>query len=85
MVNKIIALSDEDFIKLAISLTPEEREYLKEKIAKSCVTCTNGLCRVEADEKLGVDENGNPEGYTCLGWNNDKMIGQMEKMLHSIK
>ncbi len=61
-------------------LTPEERLYIKSLVSKSCDTCTNGSCRVESFEKVGLDEDGKIQGSSCLGWENNRIIGEY-KML----
>jgi len=74
-----IVIPDEDKFYQAISdlLTPEEKNFIRENlINKSCMNCTNGLCRVEYQEKIGYDELGNPEGSECIGWDNSKIIGK---------
>jgi hypothetical protein len=61
-------------------LTPEERLYIKSLVSKSCDTCLNGSCRVESFEKVGLDEDGKLQGSNCLGWENNRIIGEY-KML----
>ena len=49
------------------------KEKAKEKINKkeqSCSTCQNLSCRVETKEKIGVDKDGHPIGYNCIGYIN---------------
>ena len=43
---------------------------------KSCMNCTNGSCKVEYNEKVGVDEYGKPQGSDCSGWFNAELIGR---------
>lgn len=57
-------------------LTPEERQYIKLLISKSCNTCTNGSCRIQSFEKTGLDEYGKPQGSSCVGWENNRIIGE---------
>ncbi len=65
------------YIKLANSLSKEDREYLKQLIENRCCSnCTNGSCRIENCEKVGLDEFGKPQGSSCLGWNNNELIGR---------
>ena len=70
--------NDKDFyIELAYQLTPKEREELKHLIQnKGCINCTNGTCRVENDEKVGLNELNQPQGYHCYSWNNPELIGR---------
>ena len=77
LIEQIVKNSDEFYANLASMLSPEEREYLKQLIEnRSCQNCTNGNCRVEQCEKVGVDEFGKPQGSSCLGWNNPILIGK---------
>ena len=48
-------------------LTPEERQYIKSLLPKSCDTCSNGCCRVEQVDK---------PIYDCIGWENNRIVGQ---------
>lgn len=65
------------YINAYNSLSPKERLSIIDKlINKGCVNCRNGLCRIESYEKVGYDEDGNLEGYQCLGWNNEKIVGK---------
>ena len=57
-------------------LTPEERHEIKLFISKGCSTCLNGSCRIETFEKVGLDENGQVQGSNCLGWENNRIIGE---------
>ena len=61
-------------------LAPEERLYIKSLVSKSCNTCSNGSCRVESFEKVGLDEHGKLQGSSCPGWENNRIIGEY-KML----
>lgn len=77
LIEQIIENPSEFYIKLANVLTVEEREYLKQLIEnRSCSNCTNGSCRVEQSEKVGLDEEGKPQGSNCLSWNNSELIGR---------
>ena len=40
------------------------------------MNCTNGSCRVEYDEKIGVAEFGKPQGNDCADWFNAELIGR---------
>ena len=66
-------MKNDIYIKVYNSLSPKERLKL---INKGCINCCNGLCRVESDEKVGYDKNGNLEGYQCLGWDNEEIVGK---------
>ena len=48
-------------------LTPEERQYIKSLLPKSCDTCSNGCCRVEQIDK---------PIYDCIGWENNRIVGE---------
>ena len=53
---------------------------------RACTNCTNPDCRVEYDEKIGLDEFGQEQGSKCLGWINEEMIVQEQiKVLRKIK
>ena len=77
IIEQIIENPREFYIKLESVLTVEEREYLKQLIEnRSCLNCTNGSCRVEQCEKVGLDDEGKPQGSNCLSWNNPELIGR---------
>jgi len=77
LIEKMIENPQEFYIKIAKSLSKEEREYLKKLINnKSCMNCTNKNCRVEYSERIGLDDQGKPQGNSCLGWNNPELIGR---------
>ena len=40
------------------------------------MNCTNLICRVETSEKIELDENGNPNSFSCNSWDNLEMIGR---------
>ena len=44
----------------------------EEKQPQNCMTCTNMSCQVEYMDKIGMDEQGRPNGTNCLGWENHK-------------
>lgn len=77
LLNRIVA-NPNDFYKIICDeLTAEERVFiLKQLENKCCMNCTNGSCRVEYDEKVGVDEFGKPRGSECVGWFNAELIGR---------
>lgn len=65
------------YIQLASSLSFEEREYLMNSLeVRGCDNCTSGSCKVESYEKVGLDEFGNSQGSSCLGWQNAELIGR---------
>ncbi len=77
IIQKIVENPKEFYIKLASSLSIEEREYLKKLIKnRCCENCTNGSCKVETCEKIGLDELGQSQGSNCLEWNNYELIGR---------
>lgn len=77
IIESIAENPKEFYIKLASLLSPQEREYLKELIKnRCCENCANGSCKAETDEKIGLDELGQPQGNNCLGWNNYELIGR---------
>lgn len=77
IIQKVVENSSEFYIKLANVLSIEEREYLKQSIENRCCSnCTNGSCRIEHGEKVGLDELGSPQGSNCLGWNNPELVGR---------
>ena len=43
---------------------------------RGCDNCTSGSCKVESYEKVGLDEFGNSQGSSCLGWQNAELIGR---------
>ncbi len=78
--NRYVLLNNNLQNTIGKELTPEERLYIKSLVSKSCDTCTNGSCRVESFEKVGLDEDGKLQGSSCLGWENNRIIGEY-KML----
>lgn len=63
-------------------MTAEIQELLRIRkmlINKSCLSCTNGCCRVPIEEKTRL-EDGKPAGDMCVGWQNPK-IEQKAKRL----
>ncbi len=77
LIEQIIESPSEFYVKLASELSSEEREYLKQLIENRCCrNCTNGSCKIEQCEKVGLDEFGQPQGSSCLGWNNPELIGK---------
>ena len=65
----LISVDDKSLFYRSIgdNLTPEEKEYIKLQIEKSCTTCANMTCRVEQYEKPISD---------CVGWENNRVIGE---------
>ena len=65
------------YCEICYAMPPEERILiLKHLQNKSCQTCTNGSCNVQAWEKVGIDESGYPMGHNCIGWFNPSLIGK---------
>ncbi len=57
------------------TITSLEKFEIKQQIDnKGCFNCTNPSCRVPSIEKVGLDKDGNIQGNSCLGWNNDELI-----------
>ena len=77
LINRILENPTEFYKKICDELTAEERVFILKCLEnKSCMNCTNGSCRVEYDEKVGVDELGKPQGSQCVGWYNAELIGR---------
>lgn len=77
LIEQIMENPSEFYVKVASKLSPEEREHLKQLIEnRCCINCTNGSCRIETCEKVGLDEFGKPQGSSCLSWNNPELIGK---------
>ncbi len=77
LIERIIDKPSDFYIKLAAVLRPEEREFLRRLIEnRSCMNCTNVSCRVEQSEKVGLDELGQPEGSSCVSWDNPELVGR---------
>lgn len=58
-------------------------EIEKRELQTSCMNCTNGTCRVEYKEKVGLDEYGRAQGSDCFGWKNPEIVEKhkiLEKM-----
>jgi len=67
IIDDIIEQPDVFYRMVGEQLTPEERQYIKSSLSKSCDTCSNGCCRVEqVDKPL----------YDCVDWENNVIIGQ---------
>lgn len=78
LIAKVIERPEDFYRKLAETLSPEEREYMKLLLQdKSCMNCMNQCCRVESSEKVGLDETGKPQGSECIRWNNPELIGRL--------
>lgn len=85
VIEKIVESPSEFYMKVAYALSVEEREHLKELIeTRSCNSCTNGSCRVENSEKVGLDESGKPQGSNCLSWNNPELVGRQRVLTKQI-
>jgi hypothetical protein len=58
-----------------INLTPEERNTITTSLeGKCCDNCINGCCTVPIEEKIGLDEDGLPQGSHCIGWQNEEIV-----------
>jgi len=69
--------SNKSYEKVWEVLSQEERLFIIKNLEnKSCMNCTNGICRVEYTEKIGFDEFGKPQGSECIGWTNPELIGK---------
>ena len=67
----------EFYEKICDAMSPEERIVLtKQLINRSCMSCTNGSCRVPYNEKIGIEEDGSAPGESCLGWSNPIIVGK---------
>ncbi len=80
-IEKILKGNETDlrqfYESVADNMLPNERQLIINTLqCKSCSTCTNVTCQVETSEKIGVDEFGHPQGYSCIGWTNDELIGK---------
>lgn len=76
-IKKLVRSPSDFYIELAYSLSFEEKEALIQSLEiRDCGNCTNGGCTVESYEKVGLDEFGNPQGSSCLGWYNAELIGK---------
>lgn len=67
LISRVVKNPDLFYRKIAEELTPEERQYIKSLLPKSCVTCSNGCCRVEHVDK---------PIYDCSGWENNRIVGE---------
>ena len=67
IIDDIIEKPDVFYRMVGEQLTPEERQYIKSLLQKSCYTCSNGCCRVEQLDK---------PIYDCIGWENNRIVGQ---------
>ncbi len=77
IIERIIESPSEFYIKLANVLSLEEKEYLRKSIEnRNCKNCTNGNCKVEYYEKIGLDSLRNSQGRNCFSWNNLELIGR---------
>jgi hypothetical protein len=63
--------------KICFSLTPKEKyEIIGQLEGKCCDNCNNGCCTVPTREKIGLGEDGLPQGNNCIGWENDYIVGK---------
>lgn len=67
------------------NLTSEEifEEFYGDSLEINCCSnCSNGSCKVEYNEKVGLDEDGLPKGFGCVGYTNSK---QHKKIVKTIR
>lgn len=63
--------------KNPFNLTPDERYKITKQLdGKCCDNCTNGCCTIPTREKIGLGEDGLPQGSNCIGWENDYIVGK---------
>ena len=67
IIDDVVEQPDVFYRMIGEQLTPEERQYIKSLLPKSCDTCSNGCCRVEQVDK---------PIYDCIGWENNRIVGQ---------
>ena len=67
LISKVLENPDLFYKKIGDELLPEEREYIKSLLEKSCNTCSNGCCRIEQVDK---------PVYDCIGWENNRIVGE---------
>lgn len=76
-MNTKIKEENEFYEKIYNELTLEEKINIKDSLQnKSCISCTNETCRIESYEKIGYNEQGQPEGSKCFGWQNSTLVGK---------
>lgn len=77
VIKKIIDKPDAFYEKVCYALTPEEKfDILYNLENRTCLNCTNGLCKVSYKDKNSYDEKGMPAGHDCLDWMNPLYIGK---------
>lgn len=77
VIKKVIDNPDSFYEKVCFALTPEEKfDILYNLENKTCLNCTNGMCRVSYQDKNSYDEKGLPAGNDCLDWMNPLYIGK---------
>lgn len=77
LLNKILDNPINFYERICHVLTVEERMFIIKQLEnKCCMNCINAGCRIEYDEKVGVDELGKPQGSECSGWFNAELIGR---------
>ena len=67
VIDDVVEQPDIFYKMIGESITPAEREYIKSLLSKDCDTCANSCCRVEQVDKPIND---------CIGWENNRIIGQ---------
>ena len=84
LINKVLENPKTFYEQICNELTAEERLFIIKILAnKSCITCTNGSCRVESYEKIGLNEFGEPQGSKCAQWFNAELIGRSKVLRKS--
>ena len=68
MIKKVLKKHPSFFNELC-NIHTEENKSLK-----NCSNCKNGSCNVETYEKVGIDEDGLPQGTNCFGWSNSELV-----------
>jgi len=77
LINKIIESPRDFYIQICNALTPEERLFIIRTLEnRNCLNCTNPSCRVEYKEKIGLDDDGEPQGSKCIFWRNEVLMGK---------
>lgn len=77
LINKIVESPRDFYVEICNALTPEERLFIIRILEnKKCFNCTNPSCRVEYKEKVGLDDDGQPQGSKCIFWRNEELIGK---------
>ena len=77
LIEMTLISHDNAYSKIEQMMIPNERLNIINNLSnKSCLSCTNGCCKVDYMEKIGLDEYGNLQGNKCLSWKNSELIGK---------